>query len=103
MLCENGDQGRTYAEGHGGIDMLAAADEDMSCERIGGLGLNRKMEMRGSPVATRRVADQIAEGGVHGRGVGGRHHAPEGITALRVAFDAPASPHFLRIEMVLHV
>ena len=93
----------THAEGHVAIDMLAAADEDMGCESIGGLGLNRKMEVRGLPVAASRVADQIAEGGVHRRWVGGRHHAPEGITAMGVAFDAPASPHLLRIEIVLHV
>src|SRR6185437_10228404 len=81
MLREVGDQSRTHAEGYVAIDMLAAADEDMGCESIGGLGLNRKMEVRGSPVAARRVADQFAESGVHGRGVGGRHHAPERIVA----------------------
>ena len=64
MFYEIGDQGRTHAEGHVAIDMLAAADEDMGCESIGRLGLNRKMEMRGSPVTARRVADQIAEGGI---------------------------------------
>jgi hypothetical protein len=60
----------------GAIGMLASADEDMVCERIGELGLNREMEMRGAPEAARYVADEIAEGGVHGRGRGGRHRAP---------------------------
>src|ERR1700678_434525 len=80
------------------VKIFAAAHEKGGGRGARGLRLCGKTKARGPPMLARRVRYEIAKRCVHWRGIGGRHHAPKAVMALRVAPNPPPSPPLLRVQ-----
>src|ERR1700677_1789720 len=85
------------------VKIFAAAHENVGAQGIRGLRLYGEMQVRGPPMLARRVRYEIAKRCVHWRGIGGRHHAPKAVMALRVAPNPPPSPHVLGVKIILNI